>query len=355
MEIKRVIIEEEVKDSDIVHSVLKKLLQLRKKAEIVYIDSPQEYSSYGNSLCLLNYRGTFFKNCPGTHFYNCCGYRIIHIGERCPLSCSYCILNAYFRHNSLMVWANIGDMFEELSRIFSVKDRLFRCGTGEFTDSLALEWLTGYSARLVDFLGDYPNVCLELKSKVVDLSWKDKVKDVRRVLPAWSMNSFDICASEEIGVSSLEERLRAARECIEDGFRICLHFDPLIYYPGWERGYLKTLEMIFDYLSPSGIAYLSLGSFRGMDSLFEYIKENWPKGQYLYWGEFIKGMDGKKRLFRPLRIKQFRFMVEKLRKWGLGSEIYLCMESDEVWRAVFGYTPRSLGGLSHHLKKLVFL
>ncbi len=354
MKIKQVVIEEEVKDSEIVRCSLKRLSKIEDKVEITYVNSPTPSYSYSHALFFLKYRGKFFKNCPGTRFYNCCGYKIIHIGENCPLSCSYCILKAYFRHSCLTVWANIEDMFDELSRLFSLRNSLFRCGTGEFTDSLALEWLTGYSSRLVEFLADYPNVCLELKSKVVDLSWREKVKDPCQILPAWSMNSVDISLSEEEGSASLEQRLKAAKICMDDGFKVCLHFDPIIYYPGWEKGYLKTLEMIFDYLSPSGIAYLSLGSFRGMDRLFEYIKEKWPRGQYIYWGEFIKGMDGKKRLFRPLRVRQFRFIVERLRKWGLDKEMYFCMESDEVWRAVLGYTPHDLGGLSNHLKRLTF-
>ncbi len=354
MKIKRLVIEEEVKDSPVVSHALDVLSS--GGVEIRYVSSlPSSLVSLDNGLYLLKYRGKFFKNCPGTMFYNCCGYKIIHIGENCPLRCSYCILKAYFRHNSLVVWANIWDLFEELSRIFASNRGIkFRCGTGEFTDSLALEWLTSYSSYLIEFLSDHPNVCLELKSKVVDLSWVEKVKSPGQVLPAWSVNSVDIVATEEKGASSLEKRLQGARRCAEMGFRVCLHFDPVIFYPGWEKGYSRTLEMIFDYLRPPDIAYLSIGSFRGMEELFEYIEENWPESNYIYWGEFIRGMDGKRRLFRPLRIEQFRFLVDRLKRWGLRRGIYFCMESDEVWRAVMGYTPSEIGGLSSYLKEIVF-
>lgn len=306
-------------------------------------------------LYLKHYKGRFLRFCPGTSHYRCCGYQIIHIGENCPLRCSYCILQAYFQDRVLKVWANQDDLWAELDRAFSAEPgRRYRVGTGEFTDSLVLEALTGYSRDLVGFLNAYPQVCLELKSKVVDLSWMDAVGNPARVLPAWSMNAPKIVAREEQGAcAGLEERLAAARTCAQAGFRVCLHFDPIIHFPGWREGYAQTVEMIFDYLRPENIAYLSMGSFRHMPDLKRAIAENFPDSHYIH-GEFITGLDSKQRLLRPLRVEQFRFLADALRRGGLDRQIYLCMESDEVWQAVLGRTPKDLGGLYRHLMDLAF-
>ncbi|WP_031387244.1 SPL family radical SAM protein [Desulfonatronum thiodismutans] len=302
---------------------------------------------------LKHYKGRFLRSCPGTRHYHCCGYRIVHIGENCPLSCSYCILQAYFQDRVLKVWANQADLFAELESAFRERsDRRWRLGTGEFTDSLTLEPLTGYSRDLVEFLGAYPQACLELKSKVVDLSWMDRVIRPDRVLPAWSMNAPEIQASEEGGSASLEERLRAARTCAQAGFRVCLHFDPVIPFPGWEHGYTQTVEMIADHLRPEDVAYISLGSLRFMPELKQRIEENHPQARYIY-AEFITGLDGKQRLLRPPRVRQLRHVVEALRRAGF-QDLYLCMESDEVWSAVFGYTPKELGGLGRYLMQRAF-
>jgi spore photoproduct lyase len=303
---------------------------------------------------LRHYRGKFLRPCPATREYQCCGYQIIHIGENCPLNCTYCILQAYFQDRILKVWANQEDLKTELDLAFGRdKNRMFRVGTGEFTDSLALEHLTGYSADLVDFLQDYPNVCLELKSKVIDLNWMRKTTSNRGVLPAWSVNSPDIIAAEEKGASTLEERLGAARQCADNGFRVCLHFDPIIHYPGWQKGYSKTVEMILDYLRAENIAYISLGSFRFMPGLKDVIIRNHPESDYIY-NEFITGLDGKTRLLLPLRLEQFRHIAGKLRQGGISKQLYFCMESDLVWKDVLGYTPKELGGLPKHLLNLAF-
>jgi len=304
-------------------------------------------------LYLKHYKGRFLRHCPGTRHYHCCGYRILHIGENCPLSCSYCILQAYFQDRVLKVWANQTDLFTELEQAFQERpQQRWRIGTGEFTDSLTLEPLTAYSRDLVSFLNTYPQACLELKSKVVDLSWMDQVLRPDRVLPAWSMNAPTIQEQEEGGSASLEERLQAARHCAQAGFRVCLHFDPVIWHPGWEQGYERTVEMIADYLRPTDVAYISLGSLRFMPELKARITANHPDCRYIHQ-EFVTGLDNKQRLLRPLRVRQLRHLAAALRQAGF-SGLYMCMESDEVWSAVLHCTPRDLGGLGPYLMQRVF-
>ncbi len=317
---------------------------------------PQQTHS-GHGLWLKHYRGRFLRACPGTRHYRCCGYLIAHIGENCPVGCSYCILQAYFQDRLLKVWINRSDLLAELDALLArpTGPRL-RLGTGEFTDSLALEPLTGYGASLVEFLADKPRACLELKSKVVDLSWLDKARDPRRVLPAWSMNAPRVVREEEGLAAHLEERLAAARKCAALGFKVCLHFDPVIRYPGWDSaldGYPATVAMIADHLRPEDVAYISLGSFRFMPQLKSCIEAAHPRSAYIY-EEFGPGLDGKMRLLRPQRVEQFRRIAGDLAAAGFGEALYFCMESDTVWQAVLGRTPRDLGGLNRHLAARAF-
>lgn len=320
------------------------------------IDPEDDFKDHasGKVLYLKDYKGKFLRFCPGTRFYNCCGYRIVHIGENCPLSCTYCILQAYFQDRIMKVWANQEDLFKELDMAFSSNRSIpYRVGTGEFTDSLVLEPLTGYSADLIEFLNNHENVRLELKSKIVDLSWMGRVKYPERILPAWSLNSEYVVKTQEGEVSTLAERLQAAKTCAEAGFRVCLHFDPIIRHPGWQDGYLRTVDMIFDYLRPTDIAYLSLGSFRHMPQLKQVIEANHPQAAYIY-DEFITGMDNKMRLLRPLRLEQFKLIADRLKSHGLDEQIYFCMESTENWTEVLGRTPKDVGGLNKHLMNMAF-
>jgi spore photoproduct lyase len=111
--------------------------------------------------------------------------------------------------------------------------------------------------------------------------------------------------------------------------------------------------MIFDYLTPDQIAYMSLGSFRCMPQLTPIIADNFPNAAYIH-NEFVPGLDGKARLLRPLRVEQFTFMVDRLRAHGMDRQLYFCMESSQVWRHVLGYTPKDVGGLANHLMAQAF-
>ncbi|EHJ48593.1 hypothetical protein DFW101_2589 [Solidesulfovibrio carbinoliphilus subsp. oakridgensis] len=304
----------------------------------------------GRTLHVKAHKGRFLRPCPATRNYRCCGYQIIHIGENCPMDCSYCILRAYFRDRTLTAFANTGAMFAELDRTFGRdRTRPFRVGTGQFADSLALEPITGHTRELLGFLSDYDNVILELKSKTADLTWMEADPHPERVLPAWSVNAPEIIAAEERDTAPLEARLAAARTCARAGFRVCLHFDPICFFPGWEAGYAATVDLIFDYLQPADIAYMSLGSFRCLPELPRRLAEEGRALPAYMIGEFALGPDGKKRLLRPLRVRQFRFLAARLAGYGFSRGLYFCMESDEVWREVFGRTPRMLGGLAAHL------
>lgn len=355
--IEAVYVDESMRNSSMTKRVLSRLSDFGADLPVHVIPADAgvvEHDGAGQAIYLKEYKGSFLRFCPGTRHYRCCGYRIIHIGENCPLSCSYCILQAYFQDRLLKVWANQDDLFTELGKTFGTNANMrFRVGTGEFTDSLCLEPLTGYSADLIHFLGGFPNVVLELKSKFIDLSWMDSVPRPDRVLPAWSMNAPQVTAEEEKGASSLEDRLQAARTCAENGFRVCLHFDPIIRFDGWREGYAETIDMIFDYLRPENIAYMSLGSFRHMPGLEKVIRLRHPHSRYIH-NEYVVGIDGKMRLLRPLRLEQFHFLVKRLRGHGLNRQLYFCMESDEVWREVMGRVPAELDGLDVHLMRLAF-
>ncbi|MHC1713044.1 MAG: radical SAM protein [Solidesulfovibrio sp.] len=309
-----------------------------------------EEPAKGRMLHIKAHKGRFLRPCPATKHYRCCGYQIIHIGENCPMDCSYCILRAYFRDRTLSAFANTDAMFAELARTFGRdRTRFFRVGTGQFADSLALEPITGHTRELLGFLADYDNVVLELKSKTADLTWMQADPHPDRVLPAWSLNTPDIVAGEERDTAPLTARLEAARTCVRAGFRVCLHFDPICFYPGWEMGYAAIADMIFDYLHPRDIAYMSMGSFRCLPELPARLAAEGRAVPLYMTGEFTIGPDGKKRLLRPLRVRQFRFLADRLARHGFSRGLYFCMESDEVWREVFRRTPRSFGGLPAHL------
>jgi len=230
----------------------------------------------------MRHRGEFFKKCPGSDGQVCCNYFVINFASNCPMDCSYCYLQEYLQDNAaLKVFSNVGDLIDEAERTLQ-KHRgvFFRIGTGEITDSLALEPYTGMA----------------------------------------------------------RERLAAARRCQDAGYRLGFHFDPMIEYEGWQADYQAMLEAIFAVVDWRRLSWLSLGVLRETPGLKRTMRQRYPQSRLLT-GEQVLCPDGKMRYFQPLRIEMYRKMVEWIRRQAPTVKIYLCMESREVWQQVFGFAP----------------
>ena len=67
-----------------------------------------------------------------------------------------------------------------------------------------------------------------------------------------------------------------------------------------------------------------------------------------------QGLDGKSRYFKPLRIEMYSFLSKQILNWaGFDPGIYMCMESDEIWRKSIGWSPLNSEGLSTYLDNRV--
>ncbi len=165
---------------------------------------------------------------------------------------------------------------------------------------------------------------------------------------AWSLNTEKIIQTEERRTASLTQRLKAAATCESWGYPLAFHFDPMVIYDGWENDYQKVVERLFSEISWKNVVWISLGAFRFVPPLKEIISRRFPDSKIAY-GEFIPGLDGKMRYFKPLRIKMYQKMVTWIREIAPDVMVYFCMEDDEAWKKTMGFTPESKGGLNRML------
>jgi len=303
-------------------------------------------------LFLTRHKGDFFKKCPGSEGQVCCNYFVINFASNCPMDCSYCYLQEYLSDNaSLKVFSNIGDLIDEADRTLRKhRGMFFRIGTGEITDSLALEPYTGIVREMIPYFAEQPNVLLELKTKSDCVDTLLDLDPKGRIVVAWSMNPQPVIERDEHGTASFAERLTAARRCQQAGYRLGFHFDPMIEYPGWENDYESMVEEIFASLDWRGFSWLSLGVLRETPGLKRIIRQRFATR--LLAGEQGLCPDGKLRYFQPQRIQMYRKMIQWIRRFAPTVQIYLCMESKEVWQQVFGFAPTCEKELGNKLAPL---
>ncbi len=353
--IKKVIIEKKASEEEFTHRILSRLpgIPVHDGEETVPGATPDKPDMGKEILHLLPYKGEFLKPCPGTRKYICCGYQILNVATNCPLDCSYCILQSYFNQPYLKTFVNLEQGVEHVLKVIDSRpDQVFRIGTGEFTDSLAIDPITRWSEWLLPLFSKRKNAVLELKTKtdnirgLLDSGFRD------RIIVSWSLNSPFIAVREEHRAASLKKRLEAARQCQSEGFVLGFHFDPLIPHPKWKEEYAKTLELLEKYIDPKGVIWISLGSLRFMPGLKSIIRKRHPDTCVLD-GEFIMGLDGKMRYFKPIRMELYGYMRKHLERWHPDSGLYLCMESHDVWQKSMGWSPGNSNGLKRYLDRRV--
>jgi spore photoproduct lyase len=302
--------------------------------------SGDPFGAAKRTLLLTRHKGEFLKKCPGSDGQVCCNYFVINFASNCPMDCSYCYLQEYLAQNPrLKIFSNIDDLLTEASELLSRHRRFFfRIGTGEITDSLALDPYIGFTAAVVPFFAEQSNALLELKTKSDCVGGLLKLDCKERVVVSWSMNPQRVIDRDEHGTASLDARLSAARRCQEAGYRLGFHFDPMIEYPGWERDYEEMVGQTFATVDWRRIAWISLGVLRNTPGLTRTMRERFPTTRLLT-GEQVVCPDGKLRYFQPLRVQMYRKMLRWIRRGAPTVNVYLCMESKEVWEQVFGFAP----------------
>ena len=119
---------------------------------------------------------------------------------------------------------------------------------------------------------------------------------------------------------------------------MAFHFDPLIYFPGWEEAYQRIVERLGNAVPSQAIAWISLGGLRLLPPLRQLMLQRFPRSR-IAAQEMVLAPDGKLRYFKSLRVEMYARMREWLTQATPEALVYLCMESPRVWQEAFGFTP----------------
>lgn len=313
---------------------IKEISAFKKGAEsLTAAGSVGRYNQRCDNIFLIRSKDAFIKICPCTKGYKRCGYWILNIGFGCPIDCAFCFLQLYSNAPGLILPVNMEDYYPRIEQFDRKREKRTRIGTGEFTDSLALDKYTGYVSMLIPFFRKAKNLILELKTKTADVNSVLREEPHENIVISWSMNTRDIASRYEKGAASVDERIAAAVSTAERGYKIGFHFDPVVYFRGWEDQYKALVEEIFskDALREN-TAWVSLGTLRYTPGLKQAAEQRFSDTFMYYTGEFFADTDGKLRYPRELRIDIYDKMITWIRKFDASCWIYLCMEPEEVWR-----------------------
>ena len=317
-----------------------------------FLKEPLPVTEAKKSLLITRSKGNGVKSCQGMGNYVCCNYMTVSFASNCPFECTYCILQDYLKNNPVMtLYANVEEILSSVEETLKRHpDQTFRIGTGELSDSLALDSITGLTRDLIPFAARQNNLILELKTKSNDIGNLPGLNHRKKTVVSWSLNPQKFIDQEEYKTASLDQRLSAARKVASAGYPVAFHFDPLLTLPGWQEEYIGLVGQIRQIFNPEEIAWLSLGSLRFTPGLKNIIRNRFPKSRILY-EELYPTEDGKVRYFREIREELYAHVKYLIEHAFPNVPNYLCMETQRIWKRVYGEAPGSRQALEMSLSE----
>ncbi|HSG27255.1 MAG TPA: hypothetical protein VLA34_02155, partial [Candidatus Krumholzibacterium sp.] len=329
--IKRILIDERSSGDDMTSRVTG-LLPGAERVTIPPVEPPYTDIAVGpGALLLTRHPGSFVKDFPVTPGAPPCGEKYIVTLLNCPFSCSYCYLQSYLEHGHIIVFTNTGRMKDEIASAIA-GERPSRMTTGEFGDSLALDHITGLTLDLLPLFAGTGTV-LEARTKsdaighLIEAAAGDKAIGKDLVL-TWTLAPDKAIRSEEGGTAPLGRRIAAIGGAAGAGIRTAVRFDPVVPY-WYDR---ESYEGILRSLRGSGARpeRFELGVLRFPPGLWEEVRRKRPASP-LFRGEYFTDSEGKKRFYRPGRIRIYREISSAVKEYFPDAAIELSMEDLEVW------------------------
>ncbi|MCB0349067.1 MAG: hypothetical protein KDD37_09530 [Bdellovibrionales bacterium] len=330
----KILIEDNVKE----HKQVKTIVERFNKSPVQYISSYEDYFQKVKKpylqkrsdlqLILAQKKGSLVKLTPAAYGVgNEAHYYFIH-AYNCIYECQYCYLQGYFQSPDIVLFVNHDEIIEEIKQIYNDTKSEVWFHAGEFSDSLALSHITEEWPMYWNAFSEMPNAYLELRTKSANIKSIENLQPLKNIIVSFSLSTDSAIKEYDSKTAPLKARLSAMQKLIQKGFKVGIHFDPIIVTDTVISEYTQLIEQMSEYFQPKDISYISIGVVRFTKDVYQQVQKNYPDSPML-GGPFYTSFDNKVRYSRPLRLHLLRAIESQLHKAGYKEQqVYLCMERD---------------------------
>lgn len=334
----KVFIEEEVLSNQITQNILTKLSLKNENYTIIdklenyfgKVKKPYLEKRYNLNLFIGEKKGQIVKEAPdaygvarGKHYY------FIH-AYNCIYECKYCYLQGYFSSPDIVLYVNHDEIIKEIKKkIVENKNDETWFHAGEFSDSLALSYLTEEWSFYWDFFSKQKNTFLELRTKSAKINSLLKLPALKNVIISFSISPKKATKDYDLKTPSLSARLNAMQKLTDKKFLLGIHLDPIIIDYDEEKTIIEYEELIEELTNRIAIEqmfYFSIGGLRFPEKIYRQVKKNYPND--LFWRKEMTLEETTIQYIRPKRMKVMKAIKNKLIEKKIPLEkIYFCMEN----------------------------
>ena len=241
----------------------------------------------------------------------------------CLYDCRYCFLQGMYRSANYVVFVNYEAFEQALSEQIRADAGLQSWFfSGYDCDSLALEPVTGFVARMLPLFERHPGVWLELRTKSTQVRSLLSREPLANVVVAFSFTPEPIARVLEHRVPAFHRRLEALRSVAAHGWPVGLRFDPLIYEQGFRDSYREMFQQLFAALDPDQVHSVSLGPFRLPADYFRTVQRLYPE-EPLFAGCFEE-RNGVRSYHRDIEVEMRDFCRSELLSYLPAQKLFSC-------------------------------
>lgn len=329
----KIFIEESVKDLEYTKRILKFFPKIEtkqiQKIEDIWGRVKKPYLQKRKTLNLFigKKEGALVKEAPNAygigkekHFY------FIH-AYNCIYECQYCYLQGYFNTPDIVLFVNHNDIINDMQKIVDIHpDSWFHAG--EYSDSLALSHLTNEWDEYWEFFKKNPLAKLELRTKAVNLKSIIDLEPLKNVYISFTLAGHKEGKIYDLRCPSIKARIKAIEKLVKKGFKIGIHFDPIVHSEDIIESYENLVNELASVLPDDQLGYLSIGVVRFTKDVYKEVEKNYP-GSPILTQNFIKSFDNKVRYSHPMRMWILNKVKDICIKNNYSEQkIYLCMEQE---------------------------
>lgn len=218
------------------------LILARKDGQLIY-DGSMECQSFGNE-----------------HFY------YTSCMMNCLFDCEYCYLQGMYPSADVVVFMNIDDIFSEVDRLLN-EHEVYLCVSYD-TDLIALEAITGYCGRWIEYAAGREGLTVEIRTKAsISDGFIEKLdkKECENIIFAFTLSTDMIQLSYEHNTSSVNARIASIARAAKKGLNVRVCFDPLIALGSADeekKAYDELITGLFAGIGAYELYDVSLGEFR---------------------------------------------------------------------------------------------
>ncbi len=220
----------------------------------------------------------------------------------CVYNCEYCYLKGMYPSANLVIFVNPEDIFAQVEQILK-EHPVYLCVSYD-TDLLAIESLTGFVSRWIEFTRQHPELTIEIRTKCANRKLFRELPVCERVIYAFTISPQPVTEQFEMRTPSMEARISCAGYALEQGHNVRLCFDPMLYFKDWREAYGEMLKKIREQIPDGALTDASVGSFRISKSYLKSMRKRYPdsaviqfpyelqNGYYQYEPALVEEMEG---------------------------------------------------------------